>query len=281
MFASYTRKAQSPMRSFATELTKVAATMAKADRVAEVMAADDVLPEPAGAYRGPRALGDVALQDVSFGYGPDRPVLEGLTLHVARGERIAVMGPSGAGKSTLGALLARFFDPTGGRVLIDGRDARECSLSWLREQVAVLLQDTVLFSGTVHENIGYATDATREDVVAAARAAAAHGFIAGLPMGYDTDLGPQGDRALRRPAPADRDRPHAAARPAGAGARRAHHRARRRQRGRRARRPAGADARADDAAHHPLAAAGGDRRPHRGAGARPDRVRGGDPCLGR
>jgi ATP-binding cassette, subfamily B, bacterial len=192
VFASYTRKAQSPMRSFANELTKIAATMAKADRVAELLAADDMLPEPPNAYRGGRATGDVVLEDVSFGYGTDRPVLSGVSLRVGPGERLALMGPSGAGKSTLGALVARFFDPTEGRVLIDGRDARECSQAWLREQVAVVLQDTVLFSGTVHDNIAYATDASRDDVVAAARSAAAHEFVCGLPMGYDTDLGPQG-----------------------------------------------------------------------------------------
>ena len=131
--------------------------------------------------RRARATGDVALEDVSFGYGAERPVLSGVSLRVGPGERLALMGPSGAGKSTLGALVARFFDPTAGRVLIDGRDARECSLAWLREQVAVVLQDTVLFSGTVHDNIAYATDATREDVVAAARSAAAHEFICALP----------------------------------------------------------------------------------------------------
>ena len=192
VFASYTRKAQSPMRSFANELTKIAATMAKADRVAELLAADDMLPEPPNAHRGARAAGDVVLEDVSFGYGAERPVLSGVSLRVGPGERLALIGPSGAGKSTLGALVARFFGPTEGRVLIDGRDARECSLAWLREQVAVVLQDTVLFSGTVHDNIAYATDASREDVVAAARSAAAHEFICGLPAGYDTDLGPQG-----------------------------------------------------------------------------------------
>ena len=84
VFASYTRKAQSPMRSFARELTKVAAAMAKADRIAELLAADDVLPEPPGAYRGARAAGDVALEDVSFGYGAERPVLSGVSLRVAR-----------------------------------------------------------------------------------------------------------------------------------------------------------------------------------------------------
>jgi ATP-binding cassette subfamily B protein len=190
VFASYTRKAQSPMRSFARELTKVAAAMAKADRVAELLGADDVLPD--GDHRGGRAAGDVRLEGVSFGYGDERPVLEGVSLDVRPGERVALMGPSGVGKSTLGALVARFFDPDRGRVLLDGRDVRDCSLEWLREQVAVVLQDTVLFSGTVHENIAYASDATREDVVAAARAAAAHDFIVSLPLGYDTDLGPQG-----------------------------------------------------------------------------------------
>ena len=192
VFASYTRKAQSPMRNFAREMTKIAAAMAKGDRVAELLAADDMLPEPPDAYRGGRAAGDVELQHVSFGYGASRPVLRDLSLRVKPGERLALMGPSGVGKSTLGALVARFFDPTEGRVLIDGRDARECSLEWLREQVAVVLQDTVLFSGTVHDNIAYATDATREQVEAVARAAAADDFIRGLPEGYDTDLGPQG-----------------------------------------------------------------------------------------
>jgi ATP-binding cassette subfamily B protein len=192
VFASYTRKAQSPMRDFARELTKVAAAMAKGDRIAELLEADDVLPEPPDAYHGARAEGDVALERVSFGYSPVRPVLRDLSLHVRPGERIALMGPSGVGKSTLGALVARFFDPVAGRVLIDGHDARDCSLEWVRDQVAVVLQDTVLFSGTVHDNIAYATDATRAQVEAVARAAAADEFIRGLPDGYDTDLGPQG-----------------------------------------------------------------------------------------
>ena len=192
VFASYTRKAQSPMRSFARELTKIAAAMAKADRLAELLAADEMLAEPADAYAEGRAAGEIALEDVVFAYRGDRPALAGVTLRVARGERVALTGPSGAGKSTLGALVARLFDPSQGRVLIDGRDVRDCSLTWLREQVALVLQDTVLFSGTVHDNIAYATAATREQVEAAARAAAADEFIRALPEGYDTDLGPQG-----------------------------------------------------------------------------------------
>ena len=192
VFVSYTRKAHGPMRSFAREATKLAAAMARAERIAELLAADEVIEDRPGAYRGPRAAGEVAFEGVSFGYGSGRPVLDDVSIRIGAGERIALMGPSGAGKSTLAALIARFHDPPGGRVLLDGRDLRDCSLEWLREQVAIVLQDTILFSGTVHENIAYAGDATRGEVVAVARAAAAHEFIAGLPDGYDTELGPQG-----------------------------------------------------------------------------------------
>jgi ATP-binding cassette, subfamily B, bacterial len=192
VIVSYSRRAHGPMRSLAREATKIAAAMARAERVAALLAADEVLEERPGAYHGGRAAGDVALEGVSFAYAPDRPALRDVTLRVAAGERVAVMGASGAGKSTLGALIARFHDPAAGRVLIDGRDARDCSLAWLRDQVAIVLQDTVLFTGTVHENIAYGSPATRAEVEAAARAAAAHSFIAALPDGYDTELGPQG-----------------------------------------------------------------------------------------
>jgi ATP-binding cassette, subfamily B, bacterial len=192
VFVSYTRKAHSPLRSLAREAAKVAAAMARAERVAEVMAADEVLADRPGAYRGGRATGDLQLERVSFSYAPGRPALRDVSLRVPAGTCVAVTGPSGAGKSTLAALIARFHDPTEGRVLIDGRDARDCALAWLRAQVGVLLQDTVLFSGTVRENIAYGSDASPEAIEEAARMAAAHDFIARLPDGYDTELGPQG-----------------------------------------------------------------------------------------
>ncbi len=192
VFVSYTRKAQGPMRSLAREATKIAAAMARAERVAELLAEDEMLDDRPGAFHGGRARGDVRFEGVSFAYGSERPALRDVTLHVAAGERVAVMGRSGAGKSTLGALVARLYDPTGGRVLIDGRDARDCSLAWLRDQVAIVLQDTVLFTGTVRDNIAYGADASPEQVEAAARAAAAHEFVMRLPRGYDTELGPGG-----------------------------------------------------------------------------------------
>jgi ABC-type multidrug transport system fused ATPase/permease subunit len=155
VFVSYTRKAHNPLRRMARETTKVAAAMARMERIAEILAAEDVLEERPGAYRGGRAAGEVALEDVVFAYAGGRPALRELTLRVDAGESVAVMGPSGAGKSTLAALVARLHDPSAGRVLLDGRDLRDCSPAWLREQVGIVLQETVLFTGSVRDNIAY------------------------------------------------------------------------------------------------------------------------------
>jgi ATP-binding cassette subfamily B protein len=192
VFATYASRANTPMRRVAREATRVSRTMARADRVAEILSADDMLVERPGAYSGARATGAVELDHVSFSYEADRVALHDVSFRLAPGEHVAVVGPSGAGKSTLGALIARFYDPASGRVLIDGRDARDCGLLWLRQQVGVLLQDTVLFTGTVEENIAYASAADGPQVVAAARAAAAHDFVRSLPEGYSTALGPLG-----------------------------------------------------------------------------------------
>ncbi|HEY6890604.1 MAG TPA: ABC transporter ATP-binding protein [Solirubrobacter sp.] len=190
IFVSYTRKASSPMRSFAREAAKLTAALARADRIAEILATDEVLED--GTYKGPRAQGEIELEHVTFAYAGERPALNDISLTIPKGSRLALTGESGAGKSTLSALVARFYDPTHGRVKIDGRDARDCSLHWLRSQIAVVLQDTVLFSGTVRDNIAYGTDASEHEIVDAAKAAAAHAFIERLPDGYDTELGPQG-----------------------------------------------------------------------------------------
>jgi ATP-binding cassette, subfamily B, bacterial len=192
VFVSYAKKADSPLRHIARESVRIARSMARAERIAEILAADEVLEERPHAYRGGRAAGEVAFEDVSFAYDPSRPALSEISLSIPAGSRLAVVGPSGAGKSTLGALVARLYDPAQGRVLIDGRDVRDCSFSWLRDQVGVLLQDTVLFTGTVEDNIAYGADVGSDSVVAAARTAAAHEFVAALPAGYATELGPQG-----------------------------------------------------------------------------------------
>jgi ATP-binding cassette, subfamily B, bacterial len=192
VIAQYARRMYRPLSDIAKQSTRVSRAMARAERVAEVLSADELLEDRAGAFAGGRATGDVELRDVSFGYEADRPVLDGITLRFPAGRRVAVVGSSGAGKSTVGALIARFYDPTAGQVLIDGRDARDCSLEWLRDQVGILLQDTVLFTGTVAENIAYGRPSPREEIVGAARAADAEDFIAAVPGGYDGELGPQG-----------------------------------------------------------------------------------------
>ena len=192
VIAQYARRMYRPLSDLAKQSTKASRAMARAERVAEVLGADEVLEDRPGALAAGRATGDVELRDVVFSYEPDRPVLERIWLRFPAGARVAVVGPSGAGKSTIGALIARFYDPTAGGVLIDGRDARDCSLDWLRDQVGILLQDTVLFTGTVADNIAYGRSAPREDIVRAARAADAEDFISTLPGGFDAELGPQG-----------------------------------------------------------------------------------------
>jgi ATP-binding cassette, subfamily B, bacterial len=192
VFASYSRRLYRPLRDIARQASRISRGMARAERIAELLSTDEALEERASVPATGRAQGEIELDDVSFWYTPDRPALEGISLRVEPCERVAIVGRSGAGKSTVGALMARFYDPDRGRVLIDGRDARDYELSWLRAQVGILLQDSVLFSGTVAENIAYGTDAGREDVIEAAKAAAAHEFIVELPDGYDTPLGPRG-----------------------------------------------------------------------------------------
>ncbi len=189
---SYVRRLYRPLRDIARQASRMSRSMARADRICEVLAADQVLADRPDSHDDGRAAGDLELRDVTFSHEADRPVLAGLSFKIPAGQKVAVVGPSGAGKSTLAALVARFYDPVSGAVTIDGRDMRQCSLSWLRDQVGLVLQDTVLFSGTVADNISYGTEAARTSIEAAAKAAGAHAFITALPQGYDTELGLRG-----------------------------------------------------------------------------------------
>jgi subfamily B ATP-binding cassette protein MsbA len=151
------------------------------------------LLESPNAMPMPPIVGHVRLDGVSFEYAPGQHALRDVTLDVQPGQHVALVGTSGAGKSTLVNLLARFYDPVEGQVTIDGRDLRQVTLRSLRGQIGLVFQETVLFSGTIRDNIAYARpDASFEEVVAAARAANAHQFIADLPEGYETWLGDDG-----------------------------------------------------------------------------------------
>jgi ABC-type transport system involved in cytochrome bd biosynthesis fused ATPase/permease subunit len=188
----YAGKVYRPLSAIARQGSRISKALARADRVAEILAADDVLDDPPNGYDGRRATGEIKLEGVVFGYDRERPALHGLSLFIPAGQRVAVIGRSGAGKSTLAALIARFYDPFDGSVQIDGHDLRECKLRWVRNQVGLVLQEGVLFTGTIADNIAYGVEADPEQIVAAAKSAAAHEFIEKLPDGYATMLGQRG-----------------------------------------------------------------------------------------
>ena len=194
VFLIYLSQLYTPIRGFSSLLNSFYAASAGAERVIEFLNQEPSVE--AGSWARPiyGARGYVEFDSVSFSYpGTEKPALEDVSFRVSPGEVLALVGPSGSGKSTLARLLLRFYDPDGGSVRLDGHDLRDLSLRSMRENVAVLLQETLVFDGTVHENIAYGkAGATEEGIVAAAKAADAHEFILGLPDGYDTVVGQKG-----------------------------------------------------------------------------------------
>ena len=190
---AYTNQLYTPLKDIAKQASRAARALARLERIAEILSSDMVLVDASdGPVPDHRAAGTIDLDDVHFRYIETRPALNGVTLHIPSGSRLALVGQSGAGKSTVGALVARFYDPSQGSVSVDGRDAREWPLRWVRDQVGVLLQDTILFSGSVRDNIAYGTDADQAQIEEVTRAADALAFVQSLPDGFDTMLGPGG-----------------------------------------------------------------------------------------
>jgi ATP-binding cassette subfamily B protein len=166
---------------------------ASASRVFEVLDRDDVITAPAEPRRLPPEGGDLRLEDVHFGHPGGADVIRGLSLHVPAGGSLGILGPTGSGKSSLVQLLPRFYDPDEGRILLDGIDVRELDVIDLRAAVGLVFQEPFLFSATVADNVAYGRpDVSREDVERCARLAAAHGFVTGLPDGYETIIGERG-----------------------------------------------------------------------------------------
>jgi len=166
---------------------------ASSDRVAEIL--DAVTEKYGQRSEAPmaRALGQVTYRDVTFAYRPDVTALHDINLSVKPGQCVALVGPTGAGKSSLVSLLSRFYEATGGKIELDGRDVAEISLLELREQIGVVSQETFLFNGTILDNLRFGRpDATREEVEEMAKAACVHDFVAGLPEGYETHVGERG-----------------------------------------------------------------------------------------
>ena len=192
VFLSYANQYTKPFNEISGVVTELQNALACAARVFELLDAEDQVPEAENAA-ALQPDGHVQLQDVSFRYLPDRPLIEGLSLDVQPGQRIAIVGPTGCGKTTLINLLMRFYDVNGGSIKVSGTDIRDVTRASLRGSYGMVLQDTWLRAGTVRENIAYGKpDATMDEVIAAAKAAHAHSFIRRLPEGYDTVIAEDG-----------------------------------------------------------------------------------------
>src|SRR5438067_10553668 len=164
-----------------------------ARRLYEVLMAPPTVPEKSESKPLPIGSGEIVFENVSFGYVPEKPILHDLNVRIKGGSIVALVGPTGAGKSSLVNLIARFYDPQTGRILIDDMDVRDAELSSIRTQVAFVFQETYLFSDTVAANIAYGRPGvTQGEIEAAARLAQAHEFIEALPQGYRTMLGERG-----------------------------------------------------------------------------------------
>ena len=192
-FLFYVQRFFDPIRTLTIQYSIMQRAMASGQRIFEVLDVPDSIRDAADATPLDDNDGSIVFEDVTFGYEPDRPVLNGVSFRVEPGETVALVGPTGSGKTSITALAHRFYDVWQGRVLTGGRDVREVTLESLGREVAMVLQEPFLFSGTIYDNIRYnKLDATREQVEDAARAVGAHEFVSSLPKGYDTYLDQRG-----------------------------------------------------------------------------------------
>ena len=188
VFAGYSKQFSMPINQISMQVATIFAALAGAERVFNVMDADPEEADAEGAITD-EIKGEVVLNNVTFGYNPDKVVLKNISLYAKPGQKIAFVGSTGAGKTTITNLINRFYDINEGEITIDGKPLRSFSREYLRKNIAMVLQDTHLFTGTVMENIRYGRlDATDEEVIAAAKTASAHSFITRLENGYDTVL---------------------------------------------------------------------------------------------
>ncbi|ORA63417.1 ABC transporter ATP-binding protein [Mycobacteroides franklinii] len=188
-FSQYVRQFNQPLTQVAAMYNTLQSGLASAERVFELLDADEEEPDPSVPATVPAGTPGVEFEDITFGYSPDAPVIEGLSLRVEPGHTVAIVGPTGAGKTTLVNLLMRFYDVDSGRILLDGVDISTMSRDDLRSRIGMVLQDTWLFGGTIAENIAYGRpDASEDEILEAARAAYVDRFVRTLPDGYDTTI---------------------------------------------------------------------------------------------
>ncbi|HUZ60373.1 MAG TPA: ABC transporter ATP-binding protein [Hanamia sp.] len=193
VFITYIGKFFSPVKDLAKMTSTIAQVTVALERIEAILETDTIIPQKSNAVHPGKLKGNIVFEHVSFSYNPETPVIKDFNLDICCGQRIGICGPTGCGKSTIVSLIARFYDPVSGRVLIDGNDISEYTIDGLREQIGFVLQDTVLFYGSIRENIAYGKpDATEEEIMEAARLANATEFIVKMPYGLDTIVGERG-----------------------------------------------------------------------------------------
>lgn len=193
VFLTYLSKFFKPVQDLAKMSNTIAQTAVGLERIQTILEADDVLPEKTDAREPGMLKGDIVFEHVAFAYDPKAPVLRDVSIAIAAGQTVGVVGPTGGGKSTFVSMIPRFYDAGAGSVRIDGVDVRDYRLSGLRANIGFVLQDTMLFHGTVLENIAYGRPgATQQEIIAAAKLANADEFIARMPDGYQTMVGERG-----------------------------------------------------------------------------------------
>jgi ABC-type multidrug transport system fused ATPase/permease subunit len=193
VYLSYLSKFFKPVKDLATTTNAIAQAAVGVDRIRAILDTDDIIPERPNAIEPAAIKGEIVFEHVAFAYAADSPVLKDVSFTIKPGQMVGVVGPTGSGKSTVVSLIPRFYDPISGIVKIDGRDVRDYKIQMMRDQIGYVLQDTVLFRGTIRDNIAFGSPrATKEEIVAAAKLANADEFIARMPQGYDTMVGDRG-----------------------------------------------------------------------------------------
>jgi subfamily B ATP-binding cassette protein MsbA len=194
VFLAYLSKFFKPVQDLAKMTNTIAQTSVALERIQKILGADQIIPEHPDAVDPGTVKGEITFEHVAFGYSDVAPVLRDVNFTIKPGQVVGIVGPTGGGKSTVVSLIPRFYDPSAGRVLIDGSDIRNWKLVSLRREVGFVLQETVLFAGTIRENIAYGRpDATDADIIQAAKLANADEFIKKMPQGYDSIVGERGE----------------------------------------------------------------------------------------
>lgn len=193
VFLAYLAKFFKPVQDLATMTNAIAAVSVSIERVSAILDTKNIVEEPADPVEPQTIEGELRFEDVSFSYDDETPILRGVSFTAKPGELIGLVGHTGSGKSTIVSLIPRFYDPSAGSVKIDGVDVRDYRVQGIRNHIGFVLQDTVLFSGTIRDNILFGRpDATEEDIIEAAKLANAHDFIMAMPHGYDSPVGERG-----------------------------------------------------------------------------------------